>query len=87
MELVLGGDLCAMLASDSIKFGLPTDVIRRYTREILFGAEYLHGNNVCHRDIKGANVLVTSAGVCKLADFGASALLSHAAADVGGPGT
>ena len=70
MELVLGGDLCAMLASDSITFGLPVDVIRRYTREILFGVEYLHENNVCHRDIKGANVLVTSEGVCKLANFG-----------------
>ena len=41
-------------------------------REILQGLEYLHSNKILHRDIKGPNILVDFAGVCKLSDFGCS---------------
>lgn len=33
---------------------------------------------IIHRDIKGQNILVDNAGVCKLADFGASRYLQKA---------
>ena len=41
-----------------------------YTVQILRGLQYLHGENVVHRDIKSANILVDESGVIKLSDFG-----------------
>ncbi len=47
-------------------------VVSRYTHQILDGLHYLHSHCIVHRDIKGANILIDSTGVIKLADFGAS---------------
>jgi len=41
------------------------------------GLIFLHGRNILHRDLKAANVLLTSGGVAKLADFGVSAKLQN----------
>ena len=38
--------------------------------QILNGVDFLHSNRIVHRDLKPQNVLVTSGGQVKLADFG-----------------
>lgn len=64
---------------EAAKMGLPEHNIRVYTREILLAVNYLHEHNILHRDIKGANIFLTSSGCLKLGDFGCSEKLkSHA---------
>ncbi len=69
MEQISGGSLQKVL----ISFGrLSEKVARGYTRQILMGLQYLHVKGVVHRDLKCGNVLITTDGVVKLADFGVS---------------
>ena len=57
--------------------GLPESMIRRYTRDLLRAVYKLHEMGIVHRDIKGANIFLSSNGSIKLGDFGLSVQLKN----------
>ncbi|RHY99988.1 hypothetical protein DYB35_003336 [Aphanomyces astaci] len=71
-EWVPGGSL-----EDNTKtFGCSEPVAQNYMSQVLLGVQYLHSRHVIHYDIKPSNILIDQHGTVKLADFGASRLLS-----------
>ncbi|XP_043724292.1 cyclin-dependent kinase F-1-like [Telopea speciosissima] len=49
--------------------------IKRWMIQILHGIDACHRNAIVHRDLKPCNLLISSEGVLKLADFGQSRIL------------
>ena len=74
MELCEGGSLNDLMKLT--RSTLTEEQIAVCMRDILQALAYLHDHNRIHRDIKAGNVLLTSEGVAKLADFGVSGTLS-----------
>ena len=69
LEYVPGGSLKNILQK---YHALEIEIIKNYSKQLLLGLNYLHENNIVHRDLKSANVLVSSTGELKLSDFGSS---------------
>ncbi|XP_030624558.1 mitogen-activated protein kinase kinase kinase 1 [Chanos chanos] len=74
VEWMAGGSVSHLLN----KYGAFKEaVIINYTEQLLRGLAYLHENQIIHRDIKGANLLIDSTGQrLRIADFGAAARLA-----------
>jgi proto-oncogene serine/threonine-protein kinase mos len=56
---------------------LTPKLTKSFLLQVAKGLKHCHDNLIVHLDIKPANVLVTSRGVCKLADFGCSHRLEN----------
>ncbi|KAI0442645.1 kinase-like domain-containing protein [Xylaria telfairii] len=64
----LSHDLTGLLNHPSYK--LDAAQKKHLAMQLFEGLDYLHKRGVLHRDIKAANILVSSDGILKLADFG-----------------
>jgi serine/threonine protein kinase len=74
MEFCGGGSVADLMSLCGITLEEPE--IAAVVASTLKGLAYLHGNRLIHRDLKAGNVLLTTDGRAKLADFGVSAQLS-----------
>ncbi|KAI5117879.1 hypothetical protein M0805_002271 [Coniferiporia weirii] len=61
-------DLAGLLENERVK--LTPSQIKLYMKQLLEGTEYMHHNNILHRDMKAANLLIANSGALKIADFG-----------------
>eukprot|EP00940_MAST-03C_sp_MAST-3C-sp2_P002263 g2263.t1 len=79
MDFMDAGSVFALLR----KFGpLPREAVGSYISQLCLAVAYLHTRlSVAHRDIKCGNVLLSQAGVVKLADFGAAVLIGSSQGD------
>ncbi|XP_052239205.1 LOW QUALITY PROTEIN: mitogen-activated protein kinase kinase kinase 4-like [Dreissena polymorpha] len=83
-EMLVFMEYCDRGTIDEVsRNGLTEDLIRIYTKQLLCAAQVLHDNKIVHRDIKGANIFLTSSGCLKLGDFGCSVKLKNHTTMVG----
>eukprot|EP01060_Flectonema_neradi_P032433 TRINITY_DN514_c8_g1_i1.p1 TRINITY_DN514_c8_g1~~TRINITY_DN514_c8_g1_i1.p1 ORF type:complete len:1280 (+),score=203.93 TRINITY_DN514_c8_g1_i1:91-3930(+) len=68
MEYIEGGTLHEL----ALMQFLPERTTARFARQVLQGLVYIHENGIVHRDVKGANILLSKTGRVVLADFGCS---------------
>lgn len=61
-------DLSGLLENPAVNITEPQ--IKCYMIQLLEGLRYLHGNQILHRDMKAANLLINNHGILQIADFG-----------------
>ncbi|CAK7346801.1 unnamed protein product [Dovyalis caffra] len=67
-EFMRGGSLYDYLHKNHNVLELPQ--LLKFATDVCKGMEYLHQNNIIHRDLKTANLLMDTQNVVKVADFG-----------------
>ena len=66
----LNQDLKKYMELYTVKNGLPLPLVKSFMFQLLRGLSYCHTNCILHRDLKPQNLLLSSDGLIKLADFG-----------------
>jgi NIMA (never in mitosis gene a)-related kinase len=77
LEYAEGGDLYSLMKSyRRKKTFISEDKIWNYTYQILLGLDYLHSNNIIHRDIKLLNIFLKD-NIIKIGDLGVSKIVEE----------
>ncbi len=77
MEFVDGKALLDAFRENSRRaIAFPLDQGMQILGDILSGVAYAHSKNVCHRDLGPHNILLTTGGTPKIADFGIARVLT-----------
>lgn len=71
MEYVDGPPLDTMMNGGALEFPRVIQLLR----EVASGLDFAHSKGIIHRDVKPANVLVSSTGHAKVSDFGVAKIL------------
>lgn len=71
-EYMPGGNMYDFLHIQKVVLTLPS--LLKVAIDVSQGVAYLHQNNIIHRDLKAANLLMDEKGVVKVADFGVARL-------------
>lgn len=76
MELCLGGTLIYDVV-EKTKSGLSEKRAKLIFKQIAEAVSYLHKNNICHRDLNGANILMKYQGKdeIRIVDFGSARIM------------
>ena len=80
MKFSAGGDLQKFYNRNILvipDFIVPENIILFWAHQLVSAIGYLHKNNIVHRDIKMANILLDIDGNLKLCDFGLCKLLDE----------
>lgn len=72
MEYVDGESLESVLEREKI---LPHKLACQYTLQICDAVQYAHSQQVLHRDLRPANIMLSRNGMIKVGDFGVAALM------------
>ena len=72
MELAEGGDLQKIIENGRNSEVISEAKIWSYMIQIVRGLKALHELDICHRDLKCANVFITQDGVLKIGDMNVS---------------
>ncbi len=56
MEYVVGGDAKSLISKSRLK----NETVKLLIAEIAIAIDYIHENNIFHKDIKPENILITS---------------------------
>ncbi|CAD8134218.1 unnamed protein product [Paramecium pentaurelia] len=70
MDLMANDFWKLLMKNEQQRFYFTTNQIRSILYQCFKGLQYIHSQNIIHRDIKSANILVNEEGIVKIADFG-----------------
>ncbi|TFK48253.1 kinase-like protein [Heliocybe sulcata] len=75
MEL-MDRSLADVIAMSEDGVTIPEKAMARFANDVLLGLQYLHSQNIAHRDVRSDNMLLNGEGVLKIADFSTAVRVS-----------